>query len=215
MAFRSGANRSRSSSGTCSCRPPTSSGAGSTAAVSAGVPAADSQQPHLVELRVLVLVQAVLCARRAEVQIPLMVMPSFAFEQLLARATLVLVVGGLGPLPVDPVVTGFETLAFSARIILALSASQLTGLITGCVAALSALLCVPVNCCMGSVADVATPACRNVSSSLTAAAATLFFSLTFSFLNCFLSLPALLNVLFFSSAIFLRQLALRWPFLWQ
>ena len=180
------------------------------------VPATGSQQPHLVELRVLVLVQAVLCARRAEVQLPLMVMPSFAFEQLLARATDVLVVGGLGPLPVDPVVSLFEPSTFSARIIFTFRA--LTPLITGCVAALSPLLCVPMNCCMGSVAavDVATPACLNVSSSLTAAAATLFFSLILSFLNCFLSLPAwLLNVLFFSSAIFLRQLAPRWPILWQ
>eukprot|EP00959_Pyramimonas_sp_CCMP1952_P384180 8051224-Pyramimonas_sp.AAC.1 len=59
MAFRSGARRSRSPSGTCPCRPPTSSGAGPTAA--------DSQQLREVELRVHALAQAVFCARPAEV----------------------------------------------------------------------------------------------------------------------------------------------------
>eukprot|EP00959_Pyramimonas_sp_CCMP1952_P314522 6584093-Pyramimonas_sp.AAC.1 len=64
MAFRSGANRSRSSSGTCSRRPPTSGSAGPTAAGSAGSTAADSQQLHspLVERRVPVLAQAIFCA---------------------------------------------------------------------------------------------------------------------------------------------------------
>eukprot|EP00959_Pyramimonas_sp_CCMP1952_P012543 264867-Pyramimonas_sp.AAC.1 len=59
MALRSAANRSRSLSSTCPCRPPISSSAGPTAA--------DSQQLQGVELRVLALAQAVFCARPAEV----------------------------------------------------------------------------------------------------------------------------------------------------
>eukprot|EP00959_Pyramimonas_sp_CCMP1952_P014814 313642-Pyramimonas_sp.AAC.1 len=62
MAFRSGANRSRSSSVTCPCRPPASGSAGPTAA--------DSQQLQEVELRVPALVQAVFCACLAESPAP-------------------------------------------------------------------------------------------------------------------------------------------------
>ena len=111
----------------------------------------------------------------------------------------------------------FVTSTFRARIIFAWRAPHWWLRITGCVAALSALLCVPTSCCVVNVDPVAeiAPACRSISSSFTAAAATLFFSFYFSLLCCFLFLPSWLPDFFFSSAIRFRQLALRWPFLWQ